>query len=78
MTFAGEPQMTVLALTRPLVDFAPFKAFGGLGRFFASIVASQQAAEDFRRLSAQTDAQIGLAGMTRAEAVRQVFDRHFA
>lgn len=74
--------MTVLALTRPLAEFAPFRAVGrlftGFGRFFASIAASQRAAEDFHRLAARTDAQIGLAGMTRAEAVRQVFERHFA
>lgn len=74
--------MTVLALTRPVVAFAPFrailKALGGIGRVFASIAAAQRAVEDHKRLSAMTDTQLGLAGLTRAGAARMVFDRHFA
>ncbi len=78
--------MTILTLTRPAIDFAPLsvtaraiRSFArGFGRALASIAASQRAAAEYRRLQARSEPQLGIAGLTRVDAARLVFERHFS
>ena len=73
--------MTTLSLTRPVLDpglIPALRTIGrNLGRLFGSIAAAQRAADDFQRINARTDAQLAADGISRAEAARIVFERHF-
>ncbi len=74
--------MTTLNLTRPVFDFGLIRALRAIGRnigrIFGSIAAAQQAANDFRRMNARTDAQLAADGIGRADVARVVFERYFA
>ncbi len=78
--------MSILTLTRPAAEIAPLRAVAGaigrgivgLGRVLASIRAAQKAAADYERLSGRGDSHLGLTSLTRANAARLVFERHYS
>ena len=69
--------MTTLSLTRPVLDFGLIRMVRNIGRSFGSIAAAQQAADDFQRINARTDAQLAADSISRADVARIVFERHF-
>ena len=74
--------MTTLSLTRPILDFGLIRTLRALGRniarFFGSIAAAQQAANDYHRISNRTDAQLAADGIARTDIARVIFERHYA
>jgi len=81
VSLRGAARMTTLNLTLPVFDFGLIRALRtvgrNIGRFFGSIAAAQQAASDFERINARTDAQLAAGGLRRTDIARVVFERHF-
>jgi len=69
--------MTTLSLTRGISDFGLSRMIRSIDRFIDSIGAAQRATNDFERMSARTDAQLGAEGIRRADLGRVIFERYF-
>ncbi|HUS54629.1 MAG TPA: hypothetical protein VMY41_11570 [Thermohalobaculum sp.] len=69
--------MTTLSLTSSISDFGLSRIIRSIDRFIAAIATAQRATNDFERMNARTDAELGAEGIRRADLGRVIFERYF-